>query len=136
MRFQASSHFLKQPIWTVALVIAVIMLAIFTNVFAAPASDYYAEPYRPQFHFSPEVNWMNDPNGLVYYQGEYHLFYQHNPHANGLGPMDWGHAVSTDLVHWTHLPVALYPDSLGTIYSGSIGVDANNTSGFFTSSGG
>jgi sucrose-6-phosphate hydrolase SacC (GH32 family) len=103
---------------------------------AQVTQDYYTELYRPQFHFSPEANWMNDPNGLVYYQGEYHLFYQYYPHGMVWGPMHWGHAVSTDLVRWTHLPVALFPDSLGYIYSGSAVVDWNNTSGFFTNSGG
>lgn len=95
-------------------------------------SDYYQEQHRPQFHFSPEEKWMNDPNGMVYYAGEYHLFYQHYPDSNVWGPMHWGHAVSTDLVHWEHLPIALYPDSLGYIFSGSAVVDHNNTSGFKT----
>jgi fructan beta-fructosidase len=95
-------------------------------------SDYYQEQYRPQFHFSPEANWMNDPNGLVYLDGEYHLFYQYYPDSTVWGPMHWGHAVSRDLVHWNHLPVALYPDSLGYIFSGSAVVDLTNTSGFGT----
>ncbi|NNF34850.1 MAG: glycoside hydrolase family 32 protein, partial [Saprospiraceae bacterium] len=93
-------------------------------------SEYYSEQYRPQFHFSPESNWMNDPNGMVYYEGEYHLFYQYYPDSNVWGPMHWGHAVSTDMVHWEHLPIALYPDSLGLIFSGSAVIDWNNTSGF------
>lgn len=92
-------------------------------------TGYYREPLRPQFHFSPEKMWMNDPNGMVYYDGEYHLFFQHYPDSNVWGPMHWGHAVSKDMVHWEHLPIALYPDSLGYIFSGSAVVDWNNTSG-------
>ena len=90
----------------------------------------YSEKYRPQIHFTPDSMWMNDPNGMFYYEGEYHLFYQYYPDSNVWGPMHWGHAISNDLVHWEHLPIALYPDSLGYIYSGSAVVDWKNTSGF------
>ncbi len=90
----------------------------------------YNEQHRPQFHFSPEKNWMNDPNGLIFYQGEYHLFYQYFPDSTVWGPMHWGHTVSKDLIHWEHLPIALYPDENGCIFSGSIVMDEKNTSGF------
>ncbi|MEO5582829.1 MAG: hypothetical protein ABIR66_09060 [Saprospiraceae bacterium] len=89
----------------------------------------YDEPYRPHFHFSPPAYWMNDPNGMVYMDGEYHLFYQYYPDFTIWGPMHWGHAVSKDLIHWDHLPIALYPDSLGYIFSGSAVIDTLNTSG-------
>ncbi|HLR32553.1 MAG TPA: glycoside hydrolase family 32 protein [Fodinibius sp.] len=92
----------------------------------------YDEPYRPQFHFTPQKNWMNDPNGLVYYDGEYHLFYQHNPFGDQWGHMSWGHAVSKDLLHWEHLPVALEEEDGIMIFSGSAVVDKNNTSGLGT----
>jgi len=94
--------------------------------------QYYAEQYRPQYHFTPDSMWMNDPNGMVYYQGEYHLFYQYYPDSIIWGPMHWGHAISTDLMHWQHLPIAIYPDTLGWIFSGSAVVDIKNTSGLGT----
>lgn len=97
---------------------------------AAPAPGYYTEPLRPQYHFSPEKNWMNDPNGLVYYEGEYHLFYQYNPFGDKWGHMSWGHAVSPDMVHWKHLPLALAEEDGVMIFSGSAVVDWKNTSGF------
>ena len=90
----------------------------------------YSEMYRPQYHFSPEEKWMNDPNGLVYHDGTYHLFYQYYPDDIVWGPMHWGHAISTDMMHWEHKPIALYPDEHGLIFSGSAVVDINNTSGF------
>lgn len=97
---------------------------------AQPVNTMTDEEYRPQIHFSPKANWVNDPNGMVYHNGVYHLFYQHHPYSNIWGPMHWGHATSRDLIHWKHEPIALYPDGLGTIFSGSAVVDKNNTSGF------
>lgn len=96
------------------------------------AQKIYTEKYRPQYHFTPLKGWMNDPNGLVFYGGEYHLFYQYFPDSTVWGPMHWGHAISKDMVHWEHLPIALYPDSLGLIFSGSAVIDWKNTSGFGT----
>ncbi|HEA31003.1 MAG TPA: glycoside hydrolase family 32 protein [Leeuwenhoekiella sp.] len=97
---------------------------------ATDSTSYYKEPYRPQYHFSPEAHWMNDPNGLVFYKDTYHLFYQYYPEDTKWGPMHWGHATSKNLREWTHKPVALEPDSLGYIFSGSAVVDLKNTSGF------
>lgn len=87
--------------------------------------------YRGVYHFSPQEKWMNDPNGMVYFEGEYHLFFQHHPGGMTMGSMHWGHAVSKDLVTWEELPIALVPDEHGMIFSGSAVVDWNNTTGFF-----
>jgi fructan beta-fructosidase len=114
----------------------ILMLIVFTTIVNCickaqnSAQKTYTEQYRPQVHFSPAQHWMNDPNGMVYYNHTYHLFFQYYPKDIVWGPMHWGHAESKDLIHWKQLPIALYPDSLGYIFSGSAVVDANNTSGF------
>lgn len=97
---------------------------------AQEASIIYNEPHRPQIHFSPKEKWMNDPNGMVYHKGVYHLFYQYYPDSTVWGPMHWGHAISKNMIKWKHRPIALFPDNLGYIFSGSAVVDVNNTSGF------
>lgn len=113
-----------------SLAISCLLLSILITKAQVKNSTVYHEQYRPQVHFSPKEKWTNDPNGMVYYKGVYHLFFQYYPKDIVWGPMHWGHAVSSDLVHWRQLPIALYPDSLGYIFSGSAVVDYKNTSGF------
>ena len=90
----------------------------------------YSELHRPQYHFTARENWINDPNGLVYHDGAWHLFFQHNIEAPTWGKMWWGHAVSDDLIHWRQVEHALYPDEFGTMFSGSAVIDHDNTAGF------
>ncbi|MGI6350579.1 MAG: GH32 C-terminal domain-containing protein [Armatimonadota bacterium] len=97
---------------------------------ANEVSEIYREAFRPQYHFTARENWLNDPNGLVYYDGEYHLFFQHNPFGAEWGNMTWGHAISDDLLHWRQMDHALHPDDLGTIFSGSAVIDHDDTAGF------
>ena len=106
------------------------VLSVITVLLTACVRE--TEPFRSVYHHTPEANWMNDPNGMFFDDatGLWHLYYQHNPEAPVWGPMHWGHSVSKDLIHWEHLPIVLYPDSLGTIFSGSIVIDRNNTAGF------
>lgn len=110
--------------------IAALMLSCSSVKKQTSGESYTNELHRPQIHFTPESAWMNDPNGMVYHNGTYHLFYQFYPDSTVWGPMHWGHATSRNLVHWEHQPVALYPDTLGYIFSGSAVVDERNTSGF------
>lgn len=90
------------------------------------------EKYRPTYHYTPKYGWMNDPNGMVYHNGKYHLYYQHNPYGSQWGNLSWGHAESKDLIKWEHQPEGLTPDSLGAIFSGSAVIDKDNTAGFGT----
>lgn len=100
-----------------------------TTAAAVPMEGVYREKYRPQSHFSSARGWINDPNGLLWYRGRYHLFFQHNPVGSHWGNMHWGHAVSADLLHWEQWEDALFPDEHGAIFSGSGIVDTRNVSG-------
>lgn len=93
------------------------------------SKDRNLQSRRPQVHFTPPQGWINDPCGLVFAEGRYHLYYQYNPHSTSWGPMHWGHAVSADLITWEHRPIALYPDEHGLIFSGSAVIDESNTAG-------
>ncbi len=95
-----------------------------------PPTSAAVEFWRPRYHFSPSRNWMNDPNGLVFHDGEYHLYFQHNPQGSQWGHISWGHAVSTDLVSWRERPVAISAEERVMAFSGSVVVDHANTGGF------
>lgn len=114
------------------------------HIFCCKEKAQHVYPFRQKLHFAPEYGWMNDPNGLVYADGVYHLFYQWNPYGVTWGNMHWGHAVSKDLITWEHKPAALFPDEYGTMFSGSGFLDKKNAAGygkdallfFYTSAGG
>src|SRR4051812_46320147 len=91
----------------------VLLLSMFSSTLPAQTKGTSDEQYRPQIHFTPEEHWINDPNGMVFYKGIYHLFFQYHPFSSVWGPMHWGHATSTDMIHWKREPIAIYPDSLG-----------------------
>ena len=110
--------------------------AAFAPSFASAQRTPASDQYRPQVHYTPAKGFMNDPNGLIFHQGEYHLFYQHNPFAAKAGHVHWGHAVSPDLLHWRELPMALGETAAGQAFSGSAVYDRNNTSGLFPSGAG
>lgn len=106
------------------------ILNLFLLLSCISSQELYHELYRPQIHFTPAKNWINDPNGLILFNGVYHLFFQYNPEGNDWGNMSWGHATSSDLIHWEEQPVAIPPNDLGFIYSGSCIVDKDNTAGY------
>lgn len=136
LRFSVTQQLLNSATkpFLVLVILAGLAAAFSPNqVFAG--ARLYQEPFRPQYHFTPAKNWMNDPNGPVYYQGEYHLFFQYNPLGSEWGHMSWGHAISRDLVHWRELPVAIPEQNGVMIFSGSTVVDRRNSSGFCRKSG-
>ena len=120
---------MKSSLLLIILVLSLTIGCQQKNIDQNQDAPVFNEPFRPQYHFSPSSQWMNDPNGMVYWEGEYHLFYQYYPDSSVWGPMHWGHAVSKDLIHWEHLPIAIYPDKNGWIFSGSAVVDLENSSG-------
>ena len=121
--------YMKQKIFIT--LVYFLTLALLANcVMAQRTVKPKTEMYRPQIHFSPDAHWINDPNGMVYENGVYHLFLQYHPYSSVWGPMHWAHATSKDLIHWEEQPIALFPDSLGCIFSGSAVVDKKNSSGF------
>lgn len=112
-----------------SIVVAILVFALIPTWPVTAQNETYNEPYRPQVHFSPENNWTNDPNGLVYYHSEYHLFFQYNPFGDIWGHMSWGHAVSRDLLYWKQLPVAIPEENGIMIFTGSVVIDHNDASG-------
>lgn len=113
------------------ILVSVLFAFLLMSAFSQQQSDsLYSERFRPQFHFTPKKNWINDPNGLLFYEDTYHLFYQYNPYANVWGHMTWAHAVSEDLIHWVELPTAIPETKDYMIFSGSAVADINNTAGF------
>jgi hypothetical protein len=110
---------------------AIIFIAsmLTASYFASAQQQTYDQPYRPQVHFSPERNWTNDPNGLVFFHGEYNLFFQYNPFGDTWGHMSWGHAVSRDLLHWRQLPLAIPEQNGVMIFTGSVVIDRTDSSG-------
>ena len=132
VRGSSSRHRAAVALVAIFTVVSTIVAGAGSTATAQTGSVTYQEPFRPQFHYTPAQNWMNDPNGLVYCKGEYHLFYQYNPFGDTWGHMSWGHAVSRDLVRWQELPLAIPEEGDELIFSGSAVVDRDNTSGLGT----
>jgi len=135
-RSGGSSRHSRWRRWPVAAaaVCAAALVSTALGVVSTASASTYKETYRPQAHFSPAENWMNDPNGMIYYKGQYHLFFQHNPSGITQDNLSWGHAVSSDLLHWKQLPVAITQTADEMVFSGSVVFDKDNTSGLGTAS--